>query len=69
MRQQYGRWRSQTPMASCAEHGPYPLNFSYRGMGFANACPKCNPSWQKNLRAWRDRMLDGDKDPKGQAHG
>lgn len=67
MRQRYGR--NNQAQAYCRLHGNYPLNFSYRGMGFANACPKCYPNWQKQQRDWRDRMLAEHGSEGGDNHG
>lgn len=55
MRQRYVR--DYRPLARCRAHGPYPLNFRYRGASFANNCPKCDPKWRPQLEAMRDAEL------------
>lgn len=45
-------------MGHCPRHGAYPLNFTYAGKEFGNACPQCYPHWKEQLKAARREELN-----------
>lgn len=52
------KFSNRIPMGHCPKHGAYPLNFTYAGMQFANACPQCYPHWKEQLKAARRAELN-----------